>query len=176
MRNYFFNACNSIECISFFRGFGTGHLTYGVGSGSSSRASTAAKQWNGVSSKASLPYSSATNQYGSTANVVTHFNSTAPPTSGALGKMYPYKTYTGTSASLATTSDRWVKAIVYQYKNSLLDTTTKRTKTATHEFRHALSVAHPTSSSTVAVMQQGVLNYYDLKTYDKDSLKAKGGK
>jgi hypothetical protein len=160
----------------FSGGFSSGHLTYGLGSGSSSSiSSTAASQWNGVSSNVSLTYTSASNLYGSTADIVTHFDNTSPPTSGALGRTYPYKSWTGTSGSLGGTTDTWVKAIVYQYTNSSLNTTTKKTHTATHELGHALSVAHPSSTSTNAVMQKGALTFYDLRTYDKDSLKDKWG-
>ncbi|WP_017687199.1 hypothetical protein [Paenibacillus sp. PAMC 26794] len=163
----------SVKAATFSGGFTTGHLTYGVGSGgSSSIASTASKQWNGVSSKVSLTYSSATNQYGSTANIVTYFNSDPPPMTGDFGVMYPYKSWTGTSASPASVDDIWVKASAFQYTNSQLNDTTKRTATATHELGHALSIAH---TSEDAVMKQGVKTSYALKTYDITNLKAKWG-
>ena len=157
-------------------GFATGRLTYGVGSGSGAIADIAAVQWGNVTSKAKLTRSNATSNGRLTANVITHFNSTAPPTSGALGVMYPYKTWNGTSGSSANSNDRWVKAIVYQYKSSLLNTDAKRIATSTHEFGHALSVAHPSSSNTTAVMRQGVKTSYTLTSYDKNSLINKWGK
>lgn len=123
-----------------------------------------------------MTYTTATDAYGSSANIVTYFDTSNPPTAGLLGEMIPYKSWTGTSASVGSTSDRWVKAVVYQYKNSSLDTTTKKTATATHEIGHALSVAHPSSSNTTAVMRQGVKTSYSLTSYDKDSLKNKWGK
>src|SRR5699024_8196059 len=129
----------------------TGNLTYGVASGSVSIAQTAASQWNGKSSKVKLTYSTARNQYGPTAKIVTHFNSQKPPTSGALGVMYPYKSWTGTSARRATKNERWVKAILYQYNTNYLNTDTKRIATATHEFGHALSVDPAPSSNKTAV-------------------------
>lgn len=161
---------------TFSGGFGTGKLTYGVGGGSSSIAKTAASQWNGVSSKVSLTYTSATDKYGSKGNIITYFDSSNAPTAGALGYTYVYKSWTGLSGSIGTTSDRWVKAVVYQYKSSYLDTTTKKTHTATHELGHALSVAHPNSSSTNAVMQQGARTSYKLQPYDKNNLISKWGK
>lgn len=97
-------------------------------------------------------------------------------TAGLLGQTIPYKSYTGTSATPASVKDRWVKAIVYQYKTSNLNTTAKKIHTMTHEFGHALSVAHPSNSSTDAVMKQGAQTTYNLKSYDKSSLKAKWGR
>lgn len=164
------------QAVTFTGGFATGNLTYGVSSGSVSIAETSASQWNGKSTKAKLTYSTEKNQYGSTAKIVTHFNSQKPPTSGALGIMYPYKSWTGTSANSATTSERWVKAIVYQYNSTLLNNDTKRIATATHEFGHALSVAHAPISNTTAVMRQGVKTSYKLTSYDINSLKDKWGK
>lgn len=160
----------------FSGGFASGKLTYGVRGGDSSIVRTAASQWNGVSSKAGLTYSSATDKYGLKANIVTYANSHSSPTAGLLGQTIPYKSYTGTSATPASVKDRWVKAIVYQYKTSNLNTTAKKIHTMTHEFGHALSVAHPSNSSTDAVMKQGAQTTYNLKSYDKSSLKAKWGR
>ncbi|MBX8943542.1 MULTISPECIES: hypothetical protein [Lysinibacillus] len=170
------NLSSHTQAAEWSGGFVSGHLTWGVGSGSSSIATTAASQWNGASSKASYTYSSGSNQYGSTAQVVTHFNSINAPLSGDLGVMYPYKTWTGTSATSATLSDTWVKAMVYQYKTTLLDTDTKRTATATHEMGHALSMAHPPGESTLSIMVQGVKTDYSIQLYDRLSLQQKWGK
>ncbi len=164
-----------VQANYFSGGFPSAHLTYAVGGGSSSYASTAASQWNGVSSNASFTYDNSQGPYGYNANVITYFNLYDSPSSGLLGKTYPYKNWTGASASLATTNDKWVKAVVYQYKNSSLNTETKRKHTCTHELGHTLGVAHPSSKSTKAVMQQGALSFYNLKNYDKNSLKAKRG-
>lgn len=167
----------TVKAEHFSGGFASGKLTVGAGGSSSvSITKTALSQWNNVSSKVSLTYTTATDTYGSSANIVTYFDTSNPPTAGLLGEMIPYKSWTGTSASVGSTSDRWVKAVVYQYKNSSLDTTTKKTATATHEIGHALSVAHPSSSNTTAVMRQGVKTSYSLTSYDKDSLKNKWGK
>lgn len=170
------NLSSHTQASEFSGGFSSGHLTWGVGSGSSSIASTAASQWNGASSKASYTYSSATNQYGSTAKVVTHFNSTNQPLSGDLGVIYPYKTWTGTSATSATSSDTWVKVIAYQYKADSLNTDAKRIATATHELGHGLSMAHPPGTSTLSIMVQGVKTDYSTQLYDKLSLQQKWGK
>lgn len=165
----------SVQANHFSGGFPDGHLTYAVGGGSSSYASTATSQWNGVSSNASFTYDDSQGTYGYTADVITYFNLYDAPSSGLLGMTYPYKSWTGTSATSAGINDRWVKAVVYQYKSSYLDTTTKKKHTCTHELGHTLSVAHPSSSTTTAVMQQGALTFYTLKDYDKNSLKAKWG-
>ncbi|AIQ54058.1 zinc-dependent metalloprotease family protein [Paenibacillus sp. FSL R7-0331] len=163
----------SVKANYYTGGFATGFLTYGVGSGgSSSIASTAAQQWNGVSSKVSLSYSSASNQYGSTANIVTYFNSDPAPTTDDYGITYAYSSYTGTSATPAYYDGLWVKAICFQYTNSALNTTTRKTGTATHELGHALSLDH---AYEVAVMQQGVKDFYTLKSYDINNLKWKWG-
>lgn len=165
-----------VKAEHFSGGFGSGKLTVGPGSGSSaSITKTALAQWNNVSSKVKLTYSTSTNMYGPTANIVTYFNTNNPPTAGLLGQLVPYKSWTGTSASVATTKDRWVKAVAYQYKTSNLNTTTRQTATATHELGHGLSVAHPPASNSTAVMRQGIKNSYSLTTYDKNSLKNKWG-
>lgn len=165
----------NVHAENFYGGFSSGNLTYGIGGGSSSIASTASSQWNGVSSNASYTYSSATDQYGSTARVITYFDIYTSANAGELGLTIPYKSYTGISASEATTNGTWVKAVVYQYKATELDTTTKKIATASHELGHALSVAHPTTSNGTEVMRQGVKTSYTLTTYDKNSLKAKWG-
>ena len=157
-------------------GFASGHLTYGIGNGSSAtNAVMAASQWNGVSSNVSLTYSSATNTYGSTAHIVTYFNHVSAPTSGDWGYAYLYKSYTGTSALLATENDTFVKAILYQYIHPDLNTSDKQIHTSTHEFGHALSVAHPSWNAGYAVMNQGVSTNYSLQSYDTLSLKDKWG-
>lgn len=156
-------------------GFFSGRLSYAYeGNSSPYITNTAANQWNNKSSNVLLYYTSSTDQFGSAANIITYFNTTAPPTSGALGIMYPYRTW-GISSSLAAVNERWVKAVVYQYKTTNLDTTTKRVATATHEFGHAISIAHPPSSTTMAVMQQGIKSFYELKSYDLYSLIDKWG-
>lgn len=165
-----------VKAEHFSGGFASGKLTVGAGSGSStSITKTSLAQWNGRSSKVALTYTTSTNSYGSTANIVTYFDTSNPPTAGLLGQMIPYKSWTGTSASVGSTSDRWVKAVVYQYKSSSLNTTTKKTATATHELGHALSVAHPPQSNTTAVMRQGVKTSYSLTNYDRNSLINKWG-
>lgn len=159
----------------FSGGFFSGRLSYAYeGDSSPYISNTAANQWNNISTNVLLYYTSATDSFGSSAKIITHFNTTAPPTSGALGITYPYRTW-GISSAPATISERWVKAVVYQYKTTNLDTTTKRVATATHEIGHALSVAHPTSSTTVAVMKQGIKTFYELTSYDISSLINKWG-
>jgi hypothetical protein len=166
---------SSINAGYYTGGFGSGKLTYGVGNGSTWVAQTAASQWNGVSTKVSYTYSTASNMYGSTASVVTYFNLYSPPTAGALGQMYPYKSWTGTYASLAGPNDRWVKAVAYQYTNSLLNTNEKKIATATHELGHCLSIDHAPPGDTAAVMRQDVKTSYSLSSYDRVSLKRKWG-
>ncbi|MCI8566721.1 MAG: hypothetical protein HFI39_10450 [Lachnospiraceae bacterium] len=155
-------------------GFATGHLTYNIG-GSEDITTRAASQWNGVTSKASLTYSSATDKYGSSANIITYFDVYESPVYGKLGVTYMYSTW-GLSANLARKNELWVKAICYQYKTTLLNTTTKKVATATHELGHALGIDHPSDTSTDAVMQQGVKTSCSLKAYDKQNLIAKWGK
>lgn len=163
----------SVKANYWAGGFATGVLTYGVGpGGSASIASTAVQQWNGVSSKVKLSYSSATNQYGSTASIVTYFNSERSATTGQLGRMYPYSSYTGISASPASDNSVFVKALAFQYVDPLLNSDTRRIGTATHEIGHALSLDHVWTN---AVMEDGVKDFYTLKSSDINNLKWKWG-
>lgn len=174
--NLIFSGINIAHAETFSGGFSTGKLTYAIGNGGNSTiANTAASKWNGVSPKVKLTYSSATSTYGSTANIITYCDSDNSPTSGALGITYPYKSWTGTSATSATPNEKWVKAIIYQYKTPYLNSSEKRIATATHELGHALSIAHPPASNTTAVMRQGVKNSYNLTSYDTSNLKSKWG-
>ena len=157
----------------FSGGFSSGNITYVVANGSNrSIAQTAVAQWNGKSSRAGISSASPTNPR----RVTTRFNAHRPPTSGALGLMSPFKS----GGARASTSERWATATVYQYTNSLLNTTAKRTATATHELGHALSVAHPPSTNSTAqrtaVMRQGVKTSSTLTSYDTGSLIAKWGR
>lgn len=159
----------------FSGGFVSGNLTYAVGGGSVTIAQTAAKQWNGITPKASLTYSTVKNQYGYTAKIIAYCNYTNAPTSLVYGQTYPYRSFTGTSASLATVNETWVKAVCYQYINPSLNTSNKKIKTATHELGHALSLDHPYYEH-YAIMNQGIWDAYKLYTSDKDALKKKWGK
>lgn len=159
----------------FQGGFSSGHLTYGISGGVISYAHIAAQQWNNVTPNASYTYSSATNTYGPTAHVVVECNVREGETSGLFGQTFPYKTWTGTSATLAGPYDRYVKAFCYQYIHYKLNTDPKRIHTATHEMGHALSVAHPLLTTTDAVMQIGVRTSYFLEDYDRESLISKWG-
>ena len=161
---------------TFPGGFPAGTLTYGIGGGSSSIADIAVSQWNGISSKVKLTPSNATGPYGLTANIITYFDSHDAPTAGSLGITYPFSSWTGASANLASVNDRWVKVVVYQYKNSLFSDSNQKIATATHELGHALSVAHPSNSSIDAVMQQGLKMSYKLRSYDKNNLISKWGR
>lgn len=162
----------TVKADIFAGGFATGVLTVAPGTSSStSITQTALAQWNNVSSKVKLTYTTTS----STAKIVTHFQNTNAPTAGLLGQMVPYKTWTSSSGTLAGVSDVWVKALVYQYKSSYLDTTVKQTATATHEIGHALSIAHPTTTDNTAIMRQGIKTSYTLGNYDKTNLISKWG-
>lgn len=148
-------------------GFASGHLSYGIGGGSSSNVDAAAAQWNGTGlSTVSLTRNNTTNTYGPVANIVTYCGTHEPPTSGDLGEMIPYKAWTGTSATPAGIGDTWNKAIVYQYANSALSTTTRKIATITHELGHCLALAHPTNSPSSSIMYQGVKDSYAIAYYD----------
>lgn len=157
---------NNVEAAINSGGFSSGNVTYSVVSGSRTIADTAIAQWKNVSSKVTIsspsPYNSRVIQ--------TRFDSHQAPTYGDLGVA---QYYNGTTR--VNNTQRWNRAVVYQYKSSLLNTTIKKTATATHEVGHALSVAHAPKDST-AIMLQGVKTSYKLTSWDKNSLIQKWGR
>lgn len=170
------------ECFS--GGFASGVLTVGTGLESNVEITKiAVAQWNGVSSKVSLTSKPYEDTYDNSVeivseydlekppitDIVTEFDTVKAPTAGALGLMVPYSDWTYYSSTIGSLNDRWVKAVVYQYKSSYLDTTTKKAATAAHELGHALSVGHP-PMGTEALMQQGAKTSYLLKDYDRKTL------
>lgn len=173
-----------VKAELFSGGFASGVLTVGTGAESNVETTKIAlEQWNGVVSKVKLTHKTYEETYDNSikivseydlekppiTDIVTEFGTVDPPTAGLLGIMVPYKDWTYYSASPAELTDRWVKAVVYQYKNPELDTSTKKIATAAHELGHALSIGHP-PINTEALMQQGVKTSYSLKEYDKKSL------
>ena len=133
-------------------GFSIGNLTWALEAGNSTIATNAASRWNNVSSKVTLSRSQTKGQYGYTANIVAFIDSHAAPSSTALGVAQYFKTW-GLSPQRATVSERRVKTIIYQYKNPKLDTTIKKTATATHEFGHALSLKDVTAGTDSIMVQ-----------------------
>ena len=124
------------------------------------------------------------------AQIVVSVMQYTPEDPNKSGLTIPYKSFTPNSASQADynsiTKDypgTWVKAFCYVYRcDAFLDTdvllSERRNairKATTHEMGHALSLKHPSSLTTPAVMQQGYDENYNLRYYDTHYLKEKWG-
>lgn len=137
-------------------------------SGSTTYASTAVAQWNGVSSKVKISKVSSS----SDSNILISCNNIESPSPGVLGKTSLVK-----DGKLVSTSSTWDHATCIQYKSDDLKTTNNKIATATHELGHALSLKENNNNvyEDVPVMSQGVKSSYKLTAADKSALKQKWG-
>lgn len=166
----------TVFAYTFTGGFASASsLTYVNGNGSDwfrdSAVKIGAQQWDNASSKVGLTYSTASGTYGYTASIVVNDSTSSDP--NACGETFPYKSFTGTSATPATTSDTWVKVSISIYTNNL--TNAEIQETATHELGHALSVKHSDATTNAIMNPNTFMGRYTLYTYDIDSIRAKWG-
>ena len=136
--------------------------------GTTSYATEAIAQWNGVSSKVKI--SKASKQ--SDSNILISCNYAESPSTGVLGK-----TSLAKDGKPVSTSSTWDHAVCIQYKSDDLKTANNRIATATHELGHALSLKDNNNTVYVdaPIMSQGVKASYKLTSADKSALKQKWG-
>lgn len=150
-------------------------LTYVNGNGSTwfrdSAVKIAAQQWDNASNSVGLTYSTASGTYGYTASIVVYDSTSTDP--NAFGETFPYKSFTGASASPGTTTDTWVKVSISIYTNNLSNSETQ--ETTTHEMGHALSIAHSSGTTEAIMTPNDFMGRYTLYSYDINSLRAKWG-
>jgi hypothetical protein len=131
----------------------------------------AMNNWNGISSKVKL------NNVQDGRIKVNAFSGTTSQ-DGLLGRMFPYyTTWYGGTAEDTSLSKTWTYTDVYAYANQMKNYNMNDSQIKsnyTHEFGHALSLAHVTDSNVSAVMKQGIQSIGPTTT-DKNNLKAKWG-
>jgi len=179
----------SVKAVYFSGGFASvSNLKYVCDETWNSNACTTyvksmANLWSAESSNVYFNYDSTPRRYNGcfTQPVVVRHTTHSDP--DLLGEIIPYKTFTCYSATLAEPTDTWVKVGVNIYGQNIHDMadyvgmseSTLLNAIILHELGHVVSVAHPTSSSTIAIMQTALNNFYSLQPYDISSLVAKWG-
>lgn len=162
----------TVSAADVFKGrYDTGNITYSIINGSNgSFASTAIKQWTGVSSK--VKFNKYNGKYATNAKLLLNFNKIKSPTAGLLGVTILRDKF----LKSVTPNGTWVSALCIQYINPNAKSNTQKIKTCVHEIGHALSLAHPSSVKTQSIMRQGIMNRYTLFASDKNNLRAKWGR
>jgi len=165
-----FNIHNINAADIFKGGFTTGKLSYAITTGCNTNfATTAVKQWNGVSSKVKI--SKYKGKDPMSANLFLDFNRLKTPNAGLLGVTFLFA-----NGKQVSTNKKWDRAICIQYINPKANTNNSKIKTCVHEIGHALGLSHPLAASNPAIMKQGISNRYTLYQVDKNNLISKWGR
>lgn len=127
-------------------------------------------QWNGISSKVKVTYTTGT------PNVRVLISSSVNDSSG---ETIPYCSNGQGYGNCALLNQgyTWTSARIFGYDaamNGTGYTQTNKTKMYAHEMGHALAMDHVTASSVNAVMIQGKM-VIGVQQYDKDNLKSRWG-
>lgn len=164
-----------LNAVSFSGGFNSSvvkNLPYYNASGKS-YLSTAANNWNGISS---MVKSASASDYHSRVYLAESLSGA----SGVLGRIVPYKSscywpidpsHRLNCFSVANTYETWDYVYLYVYTNNATSSTSKK-YTAVHEYGHVLSQSHNYENS---VMRQGIYALTSPTTYDINSLKSRWG-